>query len=425
MTYDESIYRRRDTETTDPSGMTGHRASPTDSFSGFRESDPLTETVPRRPVPPAVLDDVFDDPAEGEPGRDRMAVHIVWEVVLLAAALGVAFLLRQQDPGALRGGRLDQLLVAAASLGLLTLGAGLTLRAGAVNLAIGPVAVASALHFAEQGDKGVAPVLGTVVLAALGLGLLLGLLVVIFHVPGWAASLAAAAGVIVFIERRHVPVAVQGEFDPTDHAMYLFAGFAALAILGGLFGTVKAIRRSVGRFRPVGDPARRRGPMAATLTAGAITISMPLAAVAGVLTAATSTGPIRPTSGIDLTALAVGTALLAGTSAYGRRGGVFGTVFAVALATLVPVYAAARGYRISTATLAAAVIVVGLLVTRLVETLGRPKSATDDSWREPTPRARSNSRGEITDSWSSALPAKSTEAHPDPWESDRWSPNGR
>jgi hypothetical protein len=104
---------------------------------------------------------------------------------------------------------------------------------------------------------------------------------------------------------------------------------------------------------------------------------------------------------------------------------VFGTVFAVALATLVPVYAAARGYRISTATLAAAVIVVGLLVTRLVETLGRPKSATDDSWREPTPRARSNSRGEITDSWSSALPAKSTEAHPDPWESDRWSPNGR
>jgi hypothetical protein len=262
---------------------------------------------------------------------------------------------------------------------------------------------------------------------ALALGLLLGLFVVIFHVPGWAASLAAAAGVIVFIERRHAPIIVQGQFEPTDQAMFLFAGFVALAVLGGLFGTVKAIRRSVGRFRPVADPARRRGPVAATLTAGAITISMPLAAAAGVLTAGAATGPIRPTSGIDLTALAVGTALLAGTSAYGRRGGVFGTVFAVVLVTLVPVYAATRGYSVSVATVAAAAIVVGLLVTRLVETFGRPKSATDVSWREPAgvTAARSGSRVENTDSWSSSLPAHSTDAHPDPWDTDRWNPNGR
>jgi ribose/xylose/arabinose/galactoside ABC-type transport system permease subunit len=429
MTYDESIYRRRDNETTDTSGMIGYRTgNATGSFADFRDVEPTpADNGPRRAVPPAVLDDVFDDPAHGEPGRDRMAVHIVWEIVLLAAVVGVAFLLRREDAGALRGARLDQLLVAAAALGLLTLGAGLTLRTGAVNLALGPVAVASGLHFAEQGDHGIASALGTAAVAALALGLLLGLFVVIFHVPGWAASLAAAAGVIVFIERRHAPVAVQGGFEPTDQAMFLFAGFAALAVLGGLLGTLKAVLRSVGRFRPVADPARRRGTVAAALTAGAIAVSMPLAATAGVLIAAAATGPIRPSSGIDLTALAVGCALLGGTSAYGRRGGVFGTVFAVALVTLAPVYAAARGYTISTATVAAAAIAVGLLVTRLVETFGRPKSAVDDTlWREPAATvARSGSRGEQTDSWSSALPAQSAAAHPDPWETERWNPNGR
>ena len=34
-------------------------------------------------VPAAVLENVFDDPSHGEPGRDRIAVHVVWEFLLL------------------------------------------------------------------------------------------------------------------------------------------------------------------------------------------------------------------------------------------------------------------------------------------------------------------------------------------------------
>jgi hypothetical protein len=40
----------------------------------------------RRTPSPQQLGDVFDDPEHGEPGRDRFAVHALWELVLLLAA---------------------------------------------------------------------------------------------------------------------------------------------------------------------------------------------------------------------------------------------------------------------------------------------------------------------------------------------------
>jgi len=427
MGYDDSTYRRRGSDTTDTTGFGDYRESySTGEFgvSDLRGPD-STDTGSRSTVPAAVLDDVFDDPTEGEPGRDRMAVHVVWEILLFVAVGAAGYLLVREDSGALRGTPLKELMVAGAALGLLAMGAGLTLRAGAVNLALGPVAVASALHFAENGDRGVVPTLAQATVAALVLGLVVGLLVVIFHVPGWAASLAAGLAAVAFIERRALPVNVQGGYESTDHALYLFVGFAVIAVLGGLFGTVKLVRRTVGRFRSVDDPARRRGMVAALLTAGAITISMPLAAGAGVLIAASSTGPVAPVSGFELTGLAVGAALLGGTSAFGRRGGVFGTVLAVALLVLAERYVAARGWDdVTPVALGAGAIVIGLVVTRLVETFGRPKSSAgtgDASWGEPVRPSRSTTTSDRTDSWTSALPTQPTESRADSWDTDRWS----
>ena len=37
-------------------------------------------------APATALDNVFDDPTHGEPGRDRLGVHVAWELVLLIAA---------------------------------------------------------------------------------------------------------------------------------------------------------------------------------------------------------------------------------------------------------------------------------------------------------------------------------------------------
>jgi ribose/xylose/arabinose/galactoside ABC-type transport system permease subunit len=434
MGYDDSIYRRRDGESLDAGGPGDYRDDYPSGEFGIGDLRSTDTTDPgRQGVPAAVLDDVFDDPTHGEPGRDRLAFHIIWEVVLLLAVGGVGYLLIREDSGALRGNALEQLLVAGAALGLLAMGAGLTLRAGAVNLALGPVAVAAALHFAENGDRGIVPTLAQATVAALVLGLLVAIVVVVFHVPGWAASLAAALGVLVFIQRRPGPVNVQGGYDPTSHALYLFAGVAIVAVLGGLLGTVKSVRRSVGRFRPVADPARRRGPVAAALTGGAIAISMPLAAGAGVLIAASSDGPIAPTSGLEWTGLAIGAALLGGTSAYGRRGGIFGTVLAVALLVVGQRYIAERGWDdITPAVLGAGAVALGLVVTRLVETFGRPKSAgiDDTPWQTTTtappmaPAPRSPI-GERTDSWSSTLPAQPTESRSDTWDTERWSGGDR
>lgn len=380
---------------------------------------------PSSGVPAAVLENVFDDPLHGEPGRDRIAVHVVWEVLLLVGLAGLTYLLWRENADTLRGDGLKALLVDVVALGLLTLAAGLSLRAAAPNLAVGPVAVAAALHFAEQGDRGVREaVVPALVVAALG-GLALALAVVVLHVPGWAASLAGAAGVIVYIERRTTPIVVQGGYDPRRTAFYLFAGFAAVAVLGGLFGAIRAIRRLVGRFRPVSDPARRRGGVAAMVAALALIGSTVLAMLAGVLIAANGSGPVAPASGLDWSVLAIGTALLAGTSAYGRRGGIFGTLIAVSLVVVFLSWAQARGWTVSRWTVGGIALGVGLLVTRLVEALGRPRAVAGEV-TEAGPagdgtisQGWSLSRPGEVENWSPVLPVQATETTADPW-TPRW-----
>lgn len=374
------------------------------------------------------LGDVFDDPEWGEPGRDRLGIHVGWELILLLAVGVVGFLLWRRHPDELAGTPLKTLLVAVAALGLVALGAGLSLRAAAPNLAVGPVAVAAAVFFAKQGDKGVVATTGTAALAALVLGAGLAVLVVGFHVPGWAASLAAGFVAIVWIQKYSEPIPVNGGYDPTDHAYYLAGGFAALAIVGGLIGSIKTVRRAVGRFRPIADPARRRGGLAGGLTAVALIASTVLAAVGGVLFAA-NTNQVTPTLGVDLTGMALGAALLGGTSAFGRRGGIFGTVFAVVLIVLFLRLDEAEKWRISTFALAATLIVAGLIVTRLVESMGRPRSASDEdevdeewtSGNDTHPLSTSTWSPPRQDSWSSSLPAQPSAGRTsDLWSDDRW-----
>lgn len=442
MAYDEPSYRRRDTDPLVSGGLRedtrfggdvgfgsaggGYQTGSFPVANEYREPDPM-QTTQRRAVSPAALDDVFDDPTHGEPGRDRIAVHVAWEVVLLVAAGGLAFLLYRENSGALRGAGLDALLVAAAALGLLAVGASLALRAGVANLALGPVAVAAGLHFAEQGDRGVVTAAGEAAMVAAVVGALMAVIVVGFHVPGWAGTLVGALVAIVFIQQRLAPVNLQGEWDPTEYALYLFGGVAALSVLGGLIGTIKPVRRAVGRFRPVGDPAVRRGALAAVLTAGTLIISTTFAAVAGILIAASADGPVVPATGLEWSGLAIGAALLGGTSAFGRRGGILGTLLAVVLITLFLEYEDRMGWDISKFAIAAGVVAAGLVVTRLVETYGHPRSAREsyldeEEWTPETTATPSAgwTRSDRQDSWSTPLSTQPTAGRADQWDSDRW-----
>jgi ribose/xylose/arabinose/galactoside ABC-type transport system permease subunit len=386
----------------------------------------------RRLVTPAELDDVFDDPEHGDPGMDRMGVHVAWELLLLIVVVGMAVYLRQTHHDQFVGENLRGLVLAAAILGFATLAIGLSLRAGVVNLAVGAIASAAGLFVASHSDRGLVPTAGVALLAAAGVGVAIGLLVVVLHVPGWAASLGVALALVVWINKHLQAIGVTASYHPTGQAFYWYGGFAALALLGGILGLVKPIRRGVGRFRPVGDPAVRRGGVAAGVAFLSIVGSGLLAGLAGVLGALSSTR-VAPDDGMLTTGLALGAALIAGTSAFGRRGGVLGTVLAVTAIVLFTRYAEVANLGISPFATAAVLVGAGLLVTRLVESYGRPASARPgeepeaDGWDDgtqtlnnraldPGPGWSSPRQG----GWTSQLPARSTD---DTWggaADDRW-----
>ncbi|MGW0431906.1 ABC transporter permease [Micromonospora sp. NPDC003197] len=415
MAYDDPIYRPQDPDHAERFGAAArHRASAPDAVP--EASGPAADTC---------------EPASAASGRDRIAVHVAWETVLLVAVAVVAYLLYRDHPAAVRGAELDSLLVFGAALGLLVLGAGLSLRASAPNLAVGPVAIASALHLAENGDRGVLPAMLPAVVAVVATGLVVAILVVGLHVPGWAASLAAGMGAIVFIQQRSGPVDVQGDFDPTQASIYLFGGFVALAVLGGVFGSIGAVRRVVGRFRPVGDPAQRAGGLAALFTGTAIVVSMLFAMTAGALLGTGGDGSVAPTPGIEWTGLALGIALFGGTSAFGRRGGVLGTILGVVLVTLLGAYADGQGWDVSPYAVAGGALAAGLVVTRLVESYGRPRSAVVVSAPPVVGADDRDDRGwgtyptERPDSWSAVLPAQPVGSRDESWRTDRWDTTDR
>jgi ribose/xylose/arabinose/galactoside ABC-type transport system permease subunit len=368
MAYEESSFRRRSVG--EDSGDRTGTFAPSDYRARRRDTSAMsvgefTEAVPRR----------------HDEARDRMGVHVGWEIILLFGVGVMGFVLRSADPEALKRPTLNTLLITGTALGLLALAAGISLRAAVPNLAIGPVTIAAALHFAENSDKGVVPVIvqaGAV--AAVG-GAAIGLVIVIFHVPGWAATLGGALGVVTYDLMRTAPVRVQGRFDPTGKATLYFAGFAVLAVLGGLIGAAPGVRRWLGSMRPHGDPARRQGAAVVLPVVLALVLSSVMAVLAGVLLASIAGGQVQPTTGLEWTGLGLGTALVAGTSAYGRRGGIFGTLLATAILTMFIEYQNHKRLDISTFAIGAVAIGVGLVVTRLVETYGRRLSlGPDDDW---------------------------------------------
>ncbi|MGX6603863.1 ABC transporter permease [Micromonosporaceae bacterium Da 78-11] len=410
MAYDETTFRRTDEQPTDPAA---YRANTLAAAEQRRRAEMLDETG----------DTSADSPRRAagaeQDGRDRLGIHLGWEVVLLLAAAAIALLLFRFEPGALKRPALDTLLITGAAIGLLTLGAGLTLRAGVPNLALGPIALAASLQYAENGDQGLAQAMvPALIIAAVG-GLVVGLLVLALHVPGWVATLAAAFGVVVFDQLRIAPVDVQGDWDPTGQAFFLFGGFALLAVLGGALGMITPLRRWLGRMRPVADPARRRGGVVVLPVLGSLVLSSVFAVGAGLLLAARSTGPIAPGTGLEWTGIAIGLAMLAGTSLYGRRGGIFGTLFAVAGLTLFLDYATRREFGIALFAIAGCVLVGGLVVTRLVETYGSPLPVAGEDWNA-APTTGPNWTPDLPETWSSTTtPNRSDRWDDGPWGSTR------
>jgi ribose/xylose/arabinose/galactoside ABC-type transport system permease subunit len=325
---------------------------------------------------------VFDDPNDGEPGRDRVLVHGIWELVLALAIAGVGIALTQARPGALTGNQLRDLLLSVTVIGLLAIASAVSLRASVPNLAVGGAAVLAGLWVAQHADGEWLGAAWVAVGICAAIGLAQGLVVAGLHVPAWAASLAVLLGVGAWAVSQSAVVA-DIDYTPRGDAYLWFATVCAVSVVASLFGLAPSLRRGFARFRPVADPARRRSLAAAVIAVAATVVSMAIAGVGGVLIVLVEG---RPDAGgaVELTALGLGAALLGGTSAFGRRGGIFGTVFAACLLALVVAWTAEVHPQVTTAWVAAGAIGVGLAVTRLVERFGRPvllpATEEEESW---------------------------------------------
>jgi len=321
--------------------------------------------------------------ADGRRG-DRVWVHLLWEGVLLVAVVVAALAVRSEDASVFRGLGLRDLSVMLAAGVLLGTAFAVSLRAAVPNLAVGAAAVtAGTLTGWLVGQRGYELRTATLVTlgAAVALGLALAAVVVGLRAPAWAAGLAAALGLYAAAlslgAGRTLPI--PGAPDLRRWAWPLLAAAVVVSVGAGLLGMRREVRHAVGRYRPTGDPAAGRGGGAGLVATTALVASTVLAAGAG-LVLAFRAGAAVPDDGLTLLAQAAGAALLGGTSAHGRRGGIFGTVLAAAFLYLAAVWLGlVEAEPWTRQALLGGAILVGLLVSRVVEAAGE----SADDVREP------------------------------------------
>jgi ribose/xylose/arabinose/galactoside ABC-type transport system permease subunit len=305
--------------------------------------------------------------ASPEP-RDRPLVHLIWEGVLLVVAVALLAVISVTTPGR----NLVNVLGQAGYVGLAATALAFSLRTGTPNLAVGPIAgLTGGITAVLMTEDWPVPAAMAVALAvAVAIGAVLGVLVAALSVPAWAATLGAGtvltSAFLAFSGTGSVIIARHGVDFP---AVVWLGLFLVISIGGGLLWLLPRVRRTLSATRHAGEPGRWAGARAALGAVIGIAGSSLLAALAGIaellrLQAAS------PVSGQFLTITALAAVLLGGVSVFGRRAGVAGTalgVMIVVMAQNLLVIHGAASY--VTQLFLGAVIIVGLGVTRLLESL--------------------------------------------------------
>jgi hypothetical protein len=193
------------------------------------------------------------------------------------------------------------------------------------------------------------------------------------------ATVAEDAGIEVGASVGEVLTGLPGSATVTvaDELVWLVVGAVmALSVLGGAIGLLPPVRRRLQACREAAAAPAGRDLSQALTTGAALLVSNLLAAGAGVLLVIPSGrvagGALLPAG--TLAALGIGLALaivlLGGTSMWGRRGGVFGTLIA-ALAVFAAFAAFADlGWTAQGSWIVVGALGLGFLVSWLVELLG-------------------------------------------------------
>jgi ribose/xylose/arabinose/galactoside ABC-type transport system permease subunit len=322
---------------------------------------------------------------DDESQSDRMAVHVVWEIGLLLLAGGVLFALTQSDGGPFAEGSWTGLFAALAPIVMLASAMAVSLRVGAVNLAVGPIALISAWMFVDASGSGAAMALGVGLGVAAFVGIVLATLTAWLRVPGWAGSGAVGGAIGLWAGHTGDPSAFMLAELPRTGVLAALGAAIGVSLFFGFVGAFSGVRTRLAPIRrtPVGERHGRGG-----LVFFGVLLSSTLAGAAGVVAAWTA-GPEGGVAALPdpilLTVVALGAALLGGTSLMGRRGGVCGTVFASALVLGLMWLAEGRGWSFDPSWIALGAIVAGFLVTRLVEVM----NTADETEAASTRRAGS------------------------------------
>lgn len=358
-------------------------------------------------------------PVEAKPPRDRIVFQLVWEAILLLLAANALFLVYQQRNeifgGAAPMDAANAELRSLAPLLLLVTALGLSLRLGAVNLSIPAVAfLVLAVPSLFVGDDPWIG-LGMTAAAAAAVTVLFVLLVLVLRLPAWMAGLACLFTVAASVEvlRRLASDlgldTVSGWSAPDG--LVVFGGAAAVSVAGGLLGLLPGVRDRFTRVKGAVEGTERRDAASVFALIGGTFVSVLLAGVAGFLPVAFGSAETNSqsvlvgmfsfstASMVVLSPFVLIAVLLGGTSLWGRRGGVAGSVLAtVALwavmqvwGNLVPPASEPDLFSRWTGALYAGMLLAGLVVSFGLDRLGRPKErpaepeATTEMPGEPVP----------------------------------------
>lgn len=354
--------------------------------------DPAPRSADGSPEPspyPAAQSPAAAADLDGVDRRDRLGVHIMWESLLLLGVVGAVFFSYRLDTGLLTSaGSRDELAAAALPLLLTAVAVAVSLRVGAVNLAVGAQAVVAGVMFAENADRGLAVAMAIGMGAAVTVGAVVAALTLMLRAPGWLASGVTATAVLLWIyDSVDVSTMSAQPLSPhsTSGSLLWLAGAAGLAVVGAAIWATPSWRTRLGacRDRAAVGTGRHRG--AIVLTALALLFSAATAGFAGIWLMWLNADVSMTGARLDpllLTAFGFAAALVGGVNAHGRRGGIAGVALATALLALVLNVTAHLQWQVNPVWILLAAIGVGAVVSSLVDALSAapappPHSETD------------------------------------------------
>lgn len=353
-------------------------------------------------IEPTTLSLQPDTPVDA-PANDRMGVHVCVEIALLLLFATALFMLYRDETSPLATSQIrNSIVVFIVPLLLCTIAVTTSMRVHAANLAVGATALASAVVFSELADYGLLVAASGAIGTGIGLGVAMAVVVLLFRVPPWLVSLGVAVGLPLWLQARVDLRAVYSqdmpELAPSNAWMWL-AGVAVASVVLGIVGATGTVRERFGACaEATSSPGVRSSGATKLLTAVMLVASSTLAAAAGMwlVWSQIPAGPVRSV-GLDptmLTLFGFAAALVGGTSVYGRRGGVLGTLLACLVLSAVLTLQMLHGWRVNEAWILMVAAGVGLVVMRIVDAAGSPKrdavgvaAATEDQDTATQPSA--------------------------------------